>query len=98
MNTFFAYATNTFVVGAACFVAGVIFSQKVKDWLFGVPAAFRASMKSLETTIETEVNAATADVFAKFSPSNSVSIVKTVVAPVVATSVPAPASAEPPKA
>ena len=96
MSTILAYATNTVVVGAACFVVGVLFSQKVKDWVFGVPSTFRASMKSLEGTIESEVNAATADVFAKFAP-----VVKKVVEPVVAVPAPAPAAAngaEPPKA
>ena len=83
MQTVLAYITNTFVVGAVCLVLGVVFSQKIKDYIAGVPAGFRTAMNTVEANAKTEVKTAIANVLAKHSP-------------VTATVNPAPAPASPP--
>jgi nitrogen fixation/metabolism regulation signal transduction histidine kinase len=38
-------------VVVVAFLAGVVFSQKVKDWFAGVPAAVRAEVTALEAKL-----------------------------------------------
>jgi hypothetical protein len=82
MQTVLAYLTNTIVVGAICLVAGVILSQKIKDYITGAPAGFRSAMNNVEAHAKVELQVAMADVFAKFTPA--------VTKPVTATVTPAP--------
>lgn len=67
-STAIDYLSNAFVAGAIGLVCGVIFSQKIKDWITGVPADFRTLMKSVEADVKTKAAAAVADVFAKVAP------------------------------
>jgi hypothetical protein len=69
METILAYATNTVVLCVACLVAGVVFSQKIKDYISGAPAGFRSAMNSIETKAKADAQAAVADVFAKIAPA-----------------------------
>lgn len=68
METILAYLSNAFVAGAIGLVAGVVFSQKIKDYITGAPAGFRVAMNGVEAKAKADVAAATADIFAKFAP------------------------------
>ena len=46
------------------FVAGVVLSQKVKDWIAGVPASLRSELNTLETSVKAQVKTAQAAVVA----------------------------------
>lgn len=69
LNHFLAYATNTVVLCAACSVATLVFSQKIKDYIAGVPSGFRAAMTSVEDKAKADARAAVADVFSKLTPA-----------------------------
>lgn len=60
----------------AAFVAGVVLSTKVKDWLQGVPSELRSHLIDLEASIKAQVKAASArvvaDVKAKVLPATPV--------------------------
>ncbi len=86
MQSFLAYATNTVVLCVASLVAGVVFGQKIKDYISGVPSGFRTAMKSVETKAKADAQAAIADVFAKITPAAA------------KPAAPAAPAAEPPKA
>lgn len=58
MSTILAYASNIFVACTIAFVAGVILSQKVKDWLAGVPTDLRTGLKGVEKRVIQEAQAA----------------------------------------
>jgi len=45
---FFTTVQLVVIVGAASFITGVFSSQKVKDWLAGVPSDLRSALKSVE--------------------------------------------------
>lgn len=47
----FAYINTTLIACAACFVVGVVFSQKIKDWFHGVPSDVRAGLNQIEATV-----------------------------------------------
>lgn len=72
------------------FIAGVVLSTKVKDWLQGVPSDFRSRLNDLEASVKAQVKAASAhvvaDVKAKVLPATPVlqTSAKPVVAPVAA--------------
>ena len=68
-STVLQYATSTVVLCAAAFVAGVILSQKVKDYVANVPSGFRAAMNGVEAKAKADVQSAIADVFAKIAPA-----------------------------
>lgn len=89
--TAMSYIENAFVTGAIGLVIGVLFGQKIKDWLSGVPADFRAAMVNVEAKAKTDVSAAIADVFSKINPV-------AVKPPVAPAPVPAPAPAPAPVA
>jgi hypothetical protein len=44
--------------GLAIFVAGVVLSQKIKDWTNGVPSALRAELNTLEASVKAQVSSA----------------------------------------
>lgn len=44
------------------FTLGVVFSQKVKDWLTGVPSAVRSDLKSVEGSVLSSLKTAQANV------------------------------------
>lgn len=90
MDTLLAYATNTVVVGAVCLVLGVVFGQKIKDYIVGTPSELRSVMSTLEANTKAEVKAATADVFSKLLPTS--------VKPAVPAPAPAPVVAPAPHA
>jgi hypothetical protein len=58
------------------FVAGVVLSQKVKDWFAGVPAHVRTDLSAVEATLLGRIKAAQsnvlADLKAKVTPANPV--------------------------
>lgn len=74
------------VVALAAFIAGVILSTKVKDWLQGVPGSLRTELNALELHVKAQVKGAQSAVVADIKS-------KVVLAtPVLATSAgPAPA-------
>lgn len=45
---FFTTVQLVVIVGTASFITGVFSSQKVKDWLAGVPSDLRSALKSVE--------------------------------------------------
>jgi hypothetical protein len=68
LTTAISYATSTAVLCTASLVAGVLFSQKIKDWVSGTSAEFRSAMASVEAKAKADVKAAVADVFSKIVP------------------------------
>lgn len=93
-STFLGYLENSLVVGSICLVLGVVFSQKIKDWLLGVPTDFRKAMVNVEAKAKADVQAAISDVFAKINPP---ALKPPAPAAIVPVPVPAPAP-EAPKA
>lgn len=77
--------------GVALFLAGVFLSQKIKDWLAGVPAHVRADISGVEASLLGRIKAAQssvlADLKAKVSPAT----------PVLQTTVTAAVTADPVK-
>ena len=69
LSTVLQVATSTVVLCAAAFVAGVVLSQKVKDYVANVPSGFRNAMNSVEAKAKADVQSAIADVFAKINPA-----------------------------
>lgn len=59
--TFLSYLNVTVVVGAVSFFAGVILSQKVKDWIKGVPNEVRSKLSAAETAVLAHIKASNAD-------------------------------------
>lgn len=68
----------------AAFIAGVILSTKVKDWLQGVPGSLRTELNALELHVKAQVkgaqSAVVADIKSKVVPAT----------PVLQTSIPNP--------
>jgi hypothetical protein len=79
MSTILAYVDLTLAGYVAVFVATLVFSQKIKDFLAGVPADMRTGLQALETSVKTDVKTYQASLIAKINP------VKTPVAPAAAT-------------
>lgn len=71
-DTVLAYATNGVVVGTVGLTLGVVFGQKIKDFLSGVPAEARTAAEALATKtkndLKTALSAAKADVLSKITP------------------------------
>lgn len=65
-----AYLVNPLIAAVIGLVLGTLFSQKIKDFISGVPSEFRSAMSSVEAKAKADVSAATADVFAKFVPAS----------------------------
>jgi hypothetical protein len=65
VGDFFSTAQLVLISSAAAFGAGVYFSQRVKDWLAGVPSDLRAALKGVEADVQAKVKAAQADVVGK---------------------------------
>ncbi len=66
--TFTSFLTdfNLVLVGlAASFVAGVLLSTKIKDYVKGVPAAARVALNNVQADALAKIKAAQADVLAK---------------------------------
>jgi hypothetical protein len=87
MDTVLSYLSNAFVAGAIGVVLGMVFGQKIKDFVTGVPSDFRSAMTNLEAKAKADVKAALADVFAKINPV----AVKAPAPPAPAPPAPAPA-------
>jgi hypothetical protein len=84
------------VVAAVAFVAGVVFSTKIKDWVKGVPAELRTALSGAETASLSAIETAQHDVLAKLLPAPAVAKVAAApVAKVAAPAAPAPAAAAP---
>lgn len=91
MSTILAYASNIFVVCTIAFVAGVILSQKVKDWLAGVPADLRTGLKGVEKRVIQEAQAARMRIIAELPlPAAKVAPVDPVLQPAPLAPVPVP--------
>jgi hypothetical protein len=73
---------------AGAFVAGVLLSQKVKDYVKGVPAQARAAINNVEADALAKLKVAQADVLAKLPGAVAP---KVAVAPAPAPAAPAPA-------
>lgn len=65
MDLVLAYFSNAVVVGAICLTVGVIFSQRIKDYINGTPAGFRTAMNAAEAAAKQEVQRAIQNVFAR---------------------------------
>jgi hypothetical protein len=63
-NMFTAFQI-TLVASAICFVCGVVFSQKIKDWVRGVPSDLRTALGGVETNALGAVKAAQMKVLAE---------------------------------
>lgn len=59
MPDLLAYFNVTVVVVIAAFVAGVVFSQRIKDWAHGVPKELRKGLNEIETKLTQHVKSAT---------------------------------------
>ena len=64
MFNFFTSLEITVIVGVAAFVAGVVFSTKVKDFLKGVPGDVRTGLNGVEANVVANIKAAQARVIA----------------------------------
>ena len=69
-QTLLGYLNLTAIVGAAAFGAGVVFSQKVKDYIAGVPADLRKGLTDLEAAAIARAKQAQADVINRLHPGN----------------------------
>jgi hypothetical protein len=69
MDTVLAYLSNAFVAGAIGLTLGIVFGQKIKDFVTGVPADVRATSEALITKVKADLNTARLDVLAKFVPA-----------------------------
>lgn len=96
MFSFLDYLNLTAVSLAATFVLTLIFSQKIKDFLAGVPASLRADLKSIETSVKADVANYQKTLVSKISPAPA-PVAKVDVAP-LAPLPPAPAPAPVPPA
>lgn len=79
----------------AAFVAGVLLSQKVKDWFSGVPSHVRADLSALESTALGRIKAAQSSVLAdlKIKVAPAVPVLQTSVTAAVAATGPTGTSA-----
>lgn len=68
MDLALTYITSPIILLVTGLVAGVVFSQKIKDWVSGTSAEFRSAMASVEAKAKADVKAAVTDVFAKIVP------------------------------
>lgn len=64
-TTALEYLSNTFVVAAISLVVGVVFSQKVKDYLMGIPADVRTALNGVEAKVKQDLAAVRSDVLQK---------------------------------
>jgi hypothetical protein len=62
--SFFTTVQVVLISAGAAFVAGVVFSQRVKDWIKGVPTDLRKALKGVEGDVLDRVRAAQAEVVA----------------------------------
>ncbi len=93
------YLNVTVICSGAAFAAGVIFSQKILDFVKGVPSEARAVLKSAESGVVAKLASAKADVITDIQNKLGVAPTpaKVAVAPAAqATLTPAPAPAPTP--
>jgi hypothetical protein len=88
MSTVIDYLSNAFVAAAIGLTLGILFGQKIKDFVMGVPADVRATSEALITKVKSDLTAARLDVIAKYTPT----AVKPPAAPVVLTPTALPAT------
>lgn len=81
MSTFLAYFDLTIAGYIAIFVATLVFSQKIKDFLAGVPADLRKSLQSVEASVKADVKTYQAAAIAKLLPKPA-PVAAVVIAPV----------------
>lgn len=67
-TTILDYASNAFVAGAIGLTLGIVFGQKIKDYVMGVPTDVRSAADSLVTKVKADLASARLDVIAKFVP------------------------------
>lgn len=94
MSTVIDYLSNAFVAAAIGLTLGILFGQKIKDFVTGVPADVRATSEALITKVKADLNTARLDVLAKFVPAAT----KPVPAPPAPVLVPVPVPAATPPA
>lgn len=70
------------VTHVAVFVLTLVFAQKIKDFVTGVPADLRASLSSIETSVKADVKNYQASLVSKIAPA-PVAVPKAPVAPAV---------------
>lgn len=90
MSTFLDYATNAFVTGAIGLTLGILFGQKIKDFVMGIPSDVRSTADGLVSKVKADLAAARLDVISKYVP---VAVKPT--APVAPAAPPAPVVAPP---
>lgn len=81
MSSIIAYVDLTLVGYVAVFVATLVFSQKIKDFLAGVPADMRANLQALETSVKADVQSYQASLIAKIAPAKPPMVTPVPVAP-----------------
>lgn len=64
-ETFLSYLNVTVVSCAVTFVGTMVFSQKIKDWVRGVPSEVRAKLAAAETAVLAHVKASNAELVNK---------------------------------
>lgn len=57
MFSFLTASEFTIAACAATSIVTLVFSQKIKDWVNGVPAELRAGLTSVETKLKADVKA-----------------------------------------
>lgn len=65
MSQFLAYFNTTLVACGVCFVVGVVFSQKIKDWFHGVPSEVRTGLNQIEASVLGHLTATTQNIVAQ---------------------------------
>jgi hypothetical protein len=91
MSTFLEYFNIGIAVNVVVFVVTLVFSQKIKDWINGIPSDLRAGLSKIESATVSQVKAAQTSVVASLTPAPA-AVVKPAVVSVV---VPVPQSVPP---
>lgn len=69
MSTVIDYLSNAFVAAAIGLTLGILFGQKIKDFVMGVPADVRATSEAMISKVKSDLTAARLDVIAKYTPA-----------------------------
>ncbi len=64
MSMIFAYLNAYVIIAIVSLLVGVVFSQKIKDWIAGVPSNVRTELRKIEAEAIQRVQAAQAQAIA----------------------------------
>jgi outer membrane biosynthesis protein TonB len=82
LKEFLTDTTITVIVANVAFAAGVVLSQRIRDWVKGVPAQARLGLTAAEKAVVAAVKEAEAEVISKLLPAGLVEKLDPPAAPV----------------